>query len=154
MNLKKRMVMLLLLALCALAAEASAFSLFGKPEEKAEGVDLDLSKLSGTVVYSQVYNMMVTPEDFIGKTIRVAGYFDVYEDAETGNNYFACIIPDATACCAQGLEFLWADEHPYPDDYPEPGCDMTMTGRFETYEEDGMEYMRLADAQVEWGEID
>ena len=31
---------------------------------------------------------------------------------------------------------------------------MTMTGRFETYEEDGAEYIRLADAEVEWGEID
>ncbi len=152
--MKKRILAILLALLCGMAVQASAFSFFGKAPEKEEGIDLDLSKMSGTVVYSQVYNMMVSPEDFIGKTIRVAGYFDVYEDAETGNNYFACMIPDATACCAQGLEFLWAGEHTYPDDYPEPGCDMTMTGRFETYEEDGTEYMRLADAEVEWGGID
>lgn len=152
--MKKRILAILLALLCGMAVQASAFSFFGKEPEKEEGIDLDLSKMSGTVVYSQVYNMMASPEDFIGKTIRVAGYFDVYEDAETGNNYFACMIPDATACCAQGLEFLWAGEHTYPDDYPEPGCDMTMTGRFETYEEDGTEYMRLADAEVEWGEID
>ena len=152
--MKKRILAILLALLCGMAVQASAFSFFGKEPEKEEGIDLDLSKMSGTVVYSQVYNMMASPEDYIGKTIRVAGYFDVYEDAETGNNYFACMIPDATACCAQGLEFLWAGEHTYPDDYPEPGCDMTMTGRFETYEEDGAEYIRLADAEVEWGEID
>ena len=152
--MKRKTFAALLLLVCILAADASALSLFGKAPEKEEGVDLDLSKLSGTVVYSQVYNMMVPPQDYVGKTIRISGLYDVYEDAGTGNTYFACVIPDATACCAQGIEFLWAGEHTYPDDYPEPGCEMTMTGRFETYEEDGAEYIRLADAEVEWGEID
>ena len=33
--------------------------------------------------------------------------------------YHACVIPDATACCAQGIEFTLAGDHRWPDDYPE-----------------------------------
>ncbi len=36
----------------------------------AEGVDVDLAALSGTVVYSEVCNMMMAPEDYIGRKVR------------------------------------------------------------------------------------
>ncbi|MBQ8082488.1 MAG: hypothetical protein IJ240_11405 [Clostridia bacterium] len=108
--------------------------------------------MSGTVVYSQVYNMMYEPDAFIGKVIRMSGWFDYFEDETTGNVYFSCVIPDATACCAQGVEFVWAGEHAFPDDYPPAGTGLTVTGRFETYREDEYLFMRLADAEVEWDE--
>lgn len=109
-------------------------------------VDLDLSRLSGTVVYSQVYNIMYEPEPYIGKVIKMAGYYSAYEDTERDVVYHACIIPDATACCAQGIEFIWAGEHQWPTDYPEEGTDIIVTGKLETYEEDGFEYLHLVDA--------
>ena len=78
------------------------------------------------------------------------GYFDVFEDQDTGIVYTSCIIPDAAACCAQGFEFIWADDHAWPEAYPEPGTYLTVTGRFETYLEDDWMYIHLVDAQVEW----
>ena len=33
-------------------------------------VDIDLSRLSGIMVYSQVYNMMYEPQKYAGKTVR------------------------------------------------------------------------------------
>lgn len=113
-------------------------------------VELDLSVLSGTVVYAQVYDMAMEPEVYAGHTVRVKGNFNYYRDEEIGQEYFAAVIADATACCAQGIEFIWKGEHAYPRDYPPLDQEITVTGVFETYEEYGVEYMRLRDAEVRW----
>lgn len=111
--------------------------------------EIDLTQLSSTMVYSEVYNMMVAPEDYVGKTVRMRGAFSVYEDAITGKRYFTCIISDATACCSQGLEFIWKGEHKYPEDYPQSGSEITVTGEFQTYEEDGSLYCNLLEAELD-----
>ena len=113
-------------------------------------VDLDLSEMSGTVVYAQVYNLMYDPSPWLGKTIRVAGYYSYFEDKDNipGMVYHACVIPDATACCVQGLEFVWAGSHTWPDDYPDAGADIIVTGRLEMYEESGSKFLHLTDAEL------
>lgn len=117
--------------------------------QSSDGIDVDLTKLSSTMVYSEVYNMMSVPESYIGKTVKMNGQFSYYQDPNTKNQYFACIIADATACCSQGLEFTLSGEHTYPNDYPEPGSVVTVTGTFEVYEEDGSRYCRLANSALE-----
>ena len=112
-------------------------------------VDLDLSVMSGTVVYAQVYNLLCDPTAWLGKTIRMAGFYSAFQDQSTGTVYHACVIPDATACCAQGIEFVWAGEHAWPEDYPEDAADITVTGRLEIYEENGVKYLHLVDAELE-----
>jgi len=114
-------------------------------------IDLDLSAMSGTVVYAQVYNMLSDPDSYLGKTIRMAGYYNYFDDQTHGVVYHACIVPDATACCAQGIEFVWGGEHKWPDEYPEIGTDIIVTGRLETYEEEGVKYLHLVDAELMWG---
>ncbi len=113
-------------------------------------VDLDMSGMSGTVVYAQIYNLLSDPAPWLGKILRIAGYYSFFDNQEQGVVYHACIIPDATACCAQGIEFVWAGEHNWPDDYPEEGVDITVTGRLEIYEENGYSYLHLVDAEVLW----
>lgn len=110
-----------------------------------EGIDVDLTILSSTMVYSQVYDMVSKPEDYEGKIIRMQGYVGSYEDTLTGNKYYGCIIQDATACCAQGIEFVLSDGQEYPADNE----DVTVTGEFSTYEEDGFIYCTLKDARLE-----
>ena len=83
------------------------------------------------------------------------GTFTLYQGLDEngalipGQIYFACIIADATACCSQGLEFVLAGEHIYPDDYPELGSEITVVGTFQTYEENGYMYCHLIDAELE-----
>lgn len=113
-----------------------------------EGVDLDLTTLSSTMVYSEVYNMMYEPEDFVGKIIRMDGTFNTYHDEETGLDYYACIIQDATACCAQGVEFIPTEDYSYPADYPEVGDWVTVTGVFDTYQEGDYTYCTLRNAEM------
>ena len=81
---------------------------------------------------------------------KMAGYYSAYEDKERGVVYHACLIPDATACCAQGIEFIWRGEHSRPADYPDEGTDIVVTGRLESYLEDGYMYLHLVDSEVKW----
>ncbi len=101
---------------------------------KADGVDVDLTQLSSTMVYSEVYAMVSEPGEYLGKTVKMRGLFATQE--YNGARLYACIVQDATACCAQGLEFETAEELLYPDDYPEPGAEITVIGTFDTYKED------------------
>ena len=112
-------------------------------------VDLDLTQLSKTMVYAEVYNIMMEPETYVGKSIRMNGDYYIYTDETTGQQYFYCVIRDATACCAQGIEFVLTDDYKFPEDYPEEGAFVTVSGRFDTYMEDDLLYCTLRDAVLE-----
>ncbi len=153
----KKLFCLLLAALllCTLAACGHEDTAKKPAAEDAEGtaaVDIDLTALSGIMVYSEVNSMISFPDNYIGKTVKMHGQFTIYQATDENGAfipdqiYFACVIADATACCSQGLEFALAGEHTYPDDYPELGAEITVVGTFEWYEEDGCRYYRLGNA--------
>lgn len=114
----------------------------------ADTIDVDLTVLSSTMVYSQVYSMIVSPGDYIGKTVKMEGMFASYHDESTGNTYFACIVTDAAACCSQGIEFILTEDYSYPEDYPEEGGKICVTGVFDTYQEGNYTYCTLRDAKL------
>ncbi len=116
--------------------------------DSADGVDVDLTVLSSTMVYSEVYNMMTSPENYIGKTVKMNGLFAYYHDEAADNYYFACIVQDATACCAQGIEFVLTDDYVYPDDYPEVDEEICVIGEFDTYREGSYTYCTLRNAEL------
>ena len=116
--------------------------------EGTEGIDVDLTVLSSTMVYSEVYNMMASPENYMGKTVKMGGSFAFYHDEVSDNDYYACIIADAAACCSQGIEFILTDDYTYPDDYPEQGGDICVVGVFDTYKEGGYTYCTLRNARI------
>ena len=66
-----------------------------KNDKNETTADIDLTVLSSTMVYSEVYNMMVSPEDYVDKRIKMEGIFSIYYDEVSEKNYFACIIMDA-----------------------------------------------------------
>lgn len=107
-------------------------------EVNSESV-IDLTALSSTMVFSQVYNIMISPEEYEGRTIKGAGNFQVYQDSNN-RNFYALIISDAEACCQQGLELIWDGAHTYPEDYPEEGSEIEITGVFQSYIEEGNTY--------------
>ena len=113
-----------------------------------KSIDVDLTALSSTMVYSEVYNMMTDPGSYIGKTVKMSGVYAVYHDESTGKYYHACIISDATACCSQGIEFELKSGYSYPDDYPEEGGEICVTGTFDTYEEGEYTYCTLRNASL------
>lgn len=112
---------------------------------EAKSVDLDLTELSSTLIYSEVYNMLITPDDYKGKNIKMKGQFNQYTDEQTGKTYNAVIIPDATACCQQGLEFELSDK---TNPNFEQGAEITVVGTFDTYSEGELLYCHLKNAKI------
>ena len=103
-----------------------------KPSHPSAGkVDVDLTVLSSTMVYSEVYNLLGTVGVFLPDLVA-----------------FACIISDGAACCAEGMEFVLEGDLTYPDDYPELGTEITVIGEFQSYEENGMTRYHLVNARL------
>ena len=89
-------------------------------EEKEPDI-LDLTFMSSTAVYSEVLNMMTSPEQYRFRKMKINGIFGYRTNEETGKMIFGCVILDATQCCEQGIEFIRSGDYTFPDDYPEPG---------------------------------
>lgn len=106
----------------------------GRSAAAAPAPDIDLSQMSGTVVFAMVYDMIWNPANYVGKTIKVSGVYGRYPNTETGQIYHTCIILDATACCAQGIEFELADGAAYPT----PDTDITVIGTLDTYRNENL----------------
>lgn len=104
--------------------------------------DVDLTELSSTMVYSEVYNMMSTPDKYVGKTVRMNGTMSVSKGEN--QTYYACLIKDATACCSQGIEFVLSK-----GTYPNQGTNITVYGTFNTYKEGKYQYCQLKNAVLE-----
>ena len=125
-----------------------------QPQASSNGVEVDLTVLSSTMVYSDVYNMLYyDQESYYGKTVKANGIFAIYQMVVDGVTQpdpvaYACIIADATACCAEGMEFVLEGDYTYPDDYPELGTEITVIGEFQSYEENGMTWYHLVNARL------
>lgn len=149
------LTILFVLAACGEDAKSAGKENGASPEktETVSQIDLDLTALSSTMVYAEVYNMMVRPENYIGKTVKMNGQFALYQVTDSNGQpvpdqiYFACVIADATACCQQGLEFVLAGNYSYPDDYPELSTEITVVGEFQTYMEGEYKYCHLVNAE-------
>ena len=126
-----------------------------KPWHPSAGkVDVDLTVLSSTMVYSQVYNMLYNDTaHYLGNTLNAKRTFSIYQLVTDGVLQpdpvsYACIISDAAACCAEGMEFVLEGDLTYPDDYPELGTEITVIGEFQSYEENGMTRYHLVNARL------
>ena len=119
---------------------------FDKSDKTDNKVDVDLTSLSSTMVYAEVFNMIMNPENYDNKIVKMKGQFALFEDMENGKPFYACVIPDATACCLQGFEFVPLPEYNYPKDYPKVDSKITIVGKFE-YDENNFGYCRLIDAR-------
>ena len=146
-------IVLLLLAGCAHTVDAPAQALpetvpQSVPAQQAAGSStsdmVDLTKLSSTMVYSEVFNMLADPDSYVGKTVRMNGISACFTNPQTSKLYYACIVADATGCCAQGLEYVLPEGEVYPD----LDTTITVTGTFALYMENGYKCFHLVDAQL------
>lgn len=116
----------------------------GDTSEAQDTSTVDLTVLSSTMVYAEVYQMMCYPDQYVGRTVKMQGLYDSFHDDASGKDYYACIIKDATACCAQGIEFVLEDGNYPPLDTEE----ITVEGTFSLYEENNEMYCTLANARL------
>ena len=109
----------------------------------SEVVDVDLTKLSGTMVYSAVFDIVENPLEYRGKTVKIRGTHFVSHDPAKDEYHHSCVIWDATACCMQGMEFELADKN-----YPPNESEITLIGKFDVYTIQKIDNPILRDARL------
>ena len=107
-----------------------------KKEEQAPFVHIDLTKMSDTMVYSQVFDILVNPQNYVGKTIRLQGIYEPITDSLAQEVLHYIVVEDATACCAQGVEIKMIGEANYPELY----SNAEVVGEIKTYEYSGQTF--------------
>jgi len=128
-------VLFALFLLCVFAAGCS---------NRAEVADfIDLTALSDTLRIAELANITAVPNNYDGKTIKLGGVYQANYYEPTQQYYHCILVADAAACCQQGLEFVWKGTHKYPNDYPQEGSPIEVTGVLESYDELGTTYWHL-----------
>lgn len=103
-------------------------------EPDTNGVDLDLSGLSITMVQAEYERIISNADDYIGKTIKVFGSFRTYlTDDAGGIAYYVIIIP-GDDCCQMGFEFKRDGNYTFPDDYPAQNSMILISGTLDRHE--------------------
>ncbi|MCL2866140.1 MAG: hypothetical protein FWF47_00090 [Clostridia bacterium] len=110
-------------------------------------IDLDISKMSGIMVYSQVVHIGENPAEYVGKCIKITGQYYASYNEETASYYHYVIVGDEALCCQAGLKFIWKGDHKYPNDYPALNTNIELIGIYEKREEPGKtNYYLIADS--------
>ena len=90
-------------------------------------IDFDLSEMNSDLVYASVFQMMIDPDTFANKVIKMRGNFVTYPSSTiAGGKTYAVIISDALACCKQGIEF----HYDFGGKEPKDGDIVTVTGTY------------------------
>jgi len=134
--MKKCLILFLLLCLTGLLMTGCSES----SEANADGIDVDLSALSSTMLSAQYNNIMTSPNRYIGKTIKVRGSYAAFFSEAAGGYRHYVITKEGDDCCTEGFEFIWSGEH----EPLEEGVKIEAVGVFSSYEEAGRTWYYLA----------
>ena len=110
---------------------------------RAAAVDIDLTRMSSTMVYSTVFNMVNSPATFVGKTMRMRGEYTTYP-VSASQIIHACLVRDAAGCCSQGIEFKLTNGN-----YPTGASEITVVGTLAVQKIDGKDVCYMTNAVLE-----
>ncbi len=109
----------------------------------AQKVDYDLTKMTGLMAYSFVFEVLVDPESYRGDIIKANGFFYRGLSEFTGRNFNYVMVGDDTACCWQGLEFLISGVENTDENYPAQNADIEVVGELKSYDAAGYTFFYL-----------
>lgn len=101
----------------------------------APKIDFDLSNMNYNMISSITFEMLIEPEKYTDKTVKISGQF--YTEVEEEVRYYSAIIWDATLCCPAGMDFIPPSTMKFPDDFPPEETPITVTGILRENPEDG-----------------
>lgn len=108
-------------------------------------IDYDLTNMSSTMIYAEVFNMLIEPEKYENKRVKMKGFFTIYNEG-SNDEVYSVIVPDATACCQQGIEFFYD----FKDNKPVANSEITVTGIFNVHMlNDGISYNYIKAEKIE-----
>ncbi len=105
---------------------------FPVEDDSPEKVDFDFTKMNANMVYAQVFEMMIEPEKYQNKKIKMRGNFEIFKNTAEVQKIagspesYSVIISDALACCQQGISF----HYDFKDGAPAKGSEIIVTGTF------------------------
>ncbi|MGN0740755.1 MAG: hypothetical protein ACI4LX_11350 [Treponema sp.] len=121
------------------------YSLFA--QGKNQNVDIDFTKFNYNMSYAQIFQMMIEPEKYIGKKIKIRGSFYIAENE--GRRFYSVLNFDSTACCSTGFIFELQEDLTYPDDFPAEFTTIEVTGIYEKKQlNKNEEYTCLSNARM------
>jgi uncharacterized membrane protein YcgQ (UPF0703/DUF1980 family) len=109
-------------------------------KDQSTKTNTDLTQLSSTMLYAEMYNIMTAPEKYLGKTIKMSGVYNSICIGEEDKCYHFLIVTDAGGCCPTGLELIINGK----DVYPEDKTPIEVYGELKSYEFSDETYYRLA----------
>lgn len=117
--------------------------------EDNQKIDYDLSAMNYNMFSSITYDIMLTPDKYINKRMKIKGNFDssIYEN----ERYFSVLIWDPTGCCPTGMDFIPPENMKYPEDFPEKDTTITVIGILQFIEIEGQKYLTFNAEDVFWG---
>ncbi|MDD7761344.1 MAG: hypothetical protein PT956_01620 [Firmicutes bacterium] len=105
---------------------------------------IDLTDKSKDFVYATIFQLVMNPEDYFGRTFRLRGLYYSNHYEELNKDYHFVIVEDALACCQAGIEIVGDFAS-----YPEQNKEVIIEGVFNKYTEtDGIEHFALIDAKL------
>lgn len=114
-------------------------------ETEKSKIDYDLTNMSSTMIYAEVFNMLIEPEKYENKRVKMKGFFTIYNEG-SNDEVYSVIVPDATACCQQGIEFFYD----FKDKKPVANSEITVTGIFNIHMlNDGISYNYIKAEKIE-----
>lgn len=116
--------------------------------ENQKDIDYDLTEMNSDMIYATVFMVVQDPESYAGKTFKIYGNSYTFPTTEGKSMTHYCLIKDALACCAQGLEFISSNSD---EKYPDDGDEIVVTGTLESYtvEDIPLPLCRLVNAKIE-----
>lgn len=134
-KIKKTVLLILLivivLGVLALLQRPSATAQAGNKKNSNSDLKIDLD-ITDNYFIAQTNDVYLNYNEYEGKIVRIEGYFYVYQDSVTGENYYA-VIRNAPGCCGNdglaGLDIL------YDGEYPAENTWIQVVGKIDKYSE-------------------
>ncbi len=122
--MRKVIVFALLLGLLSVFAACSTTE---TTDDSNSGVDHDLTGMSATMLFGQVFDILHNSENYYESTIRLEGEFEVLVNAVSDESVYTLIVEDEGGCCAQWLRLKMAEG--VDIDIPEAGAAVLLEGK-------------------------
>jgi zinc transport system permease protein len=100
----------------------------------------DVIEITEKMFIAQTNDMYINPTDYIGKTVKYEGIFNIFEEPSTGKTYYS-VIRYGPGCCGYdanaGFEVIWDKKYPKQNDWVE------VIGILDDYDENGQQYLQV-----------
>lgn len=108
--------------------------LIGCTGEDDSEFDYDIPRFSSPVAYALLTDILFeNPQNYLGKTIRVQGTYQHQFWDVSGAIHHDVVMQLLADCCPKSIEFILSGAPTFPDDFPEHGTEIEISGVFSRY---------------------